>query len=299
MKAVLVVALVASLALAGCGGKDKIPNGADGTPPLGSGKGAMMGLVINDVYRPVPDALVLLSNGATATTDASGQFTVVDLEPGAYVVRVQAEGHEAAPQSVDVVAGEYAEPELIARRVVSEGSRIVTTEYNIFMTCTMEAVVVAGNGLNCFFDLSGESERTFFTTDLRGTQGVTYAVTEVRFNQVGDYDFVIAIDDDGDNFLDRYWAEASIVDGDYAKVVLRNGTANAEQDTGRNIVWEPSVDPFTTTVFPHGEFYNELNSAGGLGLYGAGVDVGIRGKVIQSVFLGEPEVDIASYGVLD
>lgn len=295
--AVLVVALVASLALAGCGGKDKVTPGE--TPPLASGKGAMSGLVINDVYRPVPDALVLLSNGLTATTDASGQFTIGDLEPGAYIVRVQAEGHEAAPQSVDVVAGEYAEPELVARRIFNEGGRIVTTEYNIFMTCTAEAVVVAGNGLNCFFDLSGESERTAFLTDLRGVQGVTAMVTEVKFNQVGDYGFVIGIDDDGDNFLDRYWAEASVVDGDYAKVVLVNGTANEEDSAGRNEVWLPGTDPFTTTVFPHGEFYNELNSAGGLGLYGAGADVGVRGKVIQSVFLGEPEVDLATYGVLD
>lgn len=302
MKATLAALLLASLALAGCGGKDAADGGEGIQPALKDGKGAIAGLVIDDVYRPVPDALVLLSNGATATSDASGQFSVTDLEPGAYILRVQAEGHESAPQGVEVAAGEYAEAELVARRVFSEGGRIITNEYSIFMTCTMEAVVVSGNGLNCFFDLSGESERTSFTTDLRGVRGVTYMVTEVKFNQVGDYDFVLAIDDDGDSFLDRYWAEASIVDGDYARVVSLNGTANEEHDAGRNEVWQPDVDPFATTVFPHGEFYNELNGAtqdvcvDGCG--GLGMDVGVRGKVIQSVFIGPPEVDVASYRVL-
>lgn len=293
LNVVLVTSLVAALALAGCGDPKKAtPPGGE---PLKEGKGAIAGLVINDVYRPVPGALVLASNGMTATSDPSGQFAFTDLEPGAYILRVQVDGHEAAPQTIDVVAGEYAEAELLARRIANQGSRIVTTEYSIFMTCTAEAVVVAGNGLNCFFDLSGESERTSFTTDLRGTNQVTYMVTEVKFNQVGDYDFVLAIDDDGDNFLDRYWAEATIAGGDYARVVLQNGTTNEEHDVGRNEVWDPGKDPWTTTVFPHGEFYNELSSAGA---YGAGVDVGIRGKVIQSVFLGPPEVSIESYSVL-
>lgn len=292
MKPLLVVLLIASLALAGCGdGKKK----DGGEPQLKSGQGAISGLVINDVYRPVPNALVLLSNGVTATSDASGQFQILDLDPGAYIVRVQADGHEAAPQTVDVVEGQYTEAELIARRIFNEGGRIITTEYSIFMTCTAEAVVVAGNGLNCFFDLSGESERTSFDTDLRGVLGVTAMVTEVKFNQVGSYDFVIAIDDDGDTILDRYWAEATIVDGDYARVVNLNGTANEEHSAGRNEVWKPDVDPFTVTVFPHGEFYDELSSQG---VYGAGVDVGVRGKVIQSVFIGEPEVDLASYSIL-
>ena len=292
MKALLVVLLVTSLALAGCGDGKK---GGGGEEELKSGKGAISGLVINDVYRPVPDALVLLSNGMTATSDASGQFQILDLDPGAYIARIQADGHEAAPQAIDVVEGQYAEAELIARRIFNEGGRIITTEYSIFMTCTAEAVIVAGNGLNCFFDLSGESERTAFDTDLRGAQGVTAMVTEIKFNQVGSYDFVIAIDDDGDSILDRYWAEATIIDGDYARVVNLNGTANEEHDGGRNEVWQPDVDPFTTTVFPHGEFYNELSS---FGLFGAGVDVGVRGKVIQSVFIGEPEVDLATYNVL-
>jgi hypothetical protein len=308
VKALLLVAvLTSSLALAGCGGSDgdSPPSAGSGTNgPLKSGKGAISGLLINDVFRPVPGGLVLVQElGLTATSDSSGQFTFNDLEPGSYLLRVQADGHEAAPQSVDVKEGEYAEVELMARRIFNDAGRTITTEYSLFMSCTVELVVVSGNGLNCFQDQSGDSERTGIETDLRGVRDVTYMVTEIVFNKVDDYDFVIAIDDDGDSILDRYWAEAAIDGGDYARIVLQNGTTNAENDIGRNELWQPDVDPFQTTVFPHGEGYTELHEAtqdticvDGCG--GAGADVGVRAKIVQTVFIGEPDVDIATYCVL-
>jgi hypothetical protein len=296
VKALLGLLLMTAL-LAGCSGKGGSSSSGGTTGPLPADKGAIAGLLIDDVYRPIPGALLLLQPaGLTATADGEGQFSFTDLEPGAYVLQASAGGHEAAPRQVDVVAGQYAEVEMMARRIINEGSRVITNEYSIFMTCTMEAVVVSGNGLNCFMDLSGDSERTSFDTDLRGVRNVTYAVSEIRFNKVDDYDFVLAIDDDGDAILDRYWAEASIDNGDYAKVVLQNGTANTENDAGRNLKWQPDVDPWRTTVFPHGELYTEL--AGAAGTYGAGVDFGVRGTIIQSVFIGEPDVDIATYCVL-
>ncbi|MFA5942995.1 MAG: carboxypeptidase regulatory-like domain-containing protein [Candidatus Thermoplasmatota archaeon] len=284
--------------LAGCSSGGDNPSATTSTTgPLKSGKGAISGLLINDVFRPVPGGLILIQElGLTATSDSSGQFSFLDLEPGSYMLRVQADGHEAAPQTVDVKEGEYTETELVARRVFNEGGRIITNEYSIFMTCTMEAVVVSGNGLNCLMDQSGESERTSFESDLRGIAGITYLVTEIRFNKVDDYDFVLAVDDDGDGVLDRYWAEATVDNGDYARIVLENGTANTEHDVGRNIAWKPDVDVLHTTVFPHGELYTELSE--NAGTYGAGVDFGVRGKIVETVFIGEPEVDIASYCVL-
>lgn len=300
LKPVLLAMLAASLALAGCGEPDGGTGGGGGTTgPLASGKGAISGLLIDDVFRPIPQALVLVqSAGLTATTDASGQFTFRDLEPGAYILRVQADGHEAAPQEVEVKAGEYAEAEVMARRVFNEGGRIVTTEYTIFMTCTVDLVVVSGNGINCFQDLSGESERTAFTTDLTTTANVTTLVSEIKFNQQGTYNYVIAKDDTGDNVLDRYWAELDIDEGNYGRIVLVNGEANVDAASGdRNEVWLPGNDTFLTTVFVHGLLYREMQDSPA-GAYGLGVGMGIRAKVVQSVFIGEPEVDVASYCVL-
>ena len=296
MKALL-LALVAALTLAGCGDPAVTPGGTDtGQPPLAEGKGAISGLLINDVFRPIPRALILLQGtGLTATTDDAGQFTFLDLEPGAYIAIVSAEGHEAAPTNIDVAKGLYKEVEIQARRLINEGGQILTAQYSLFMTCSAELVIVAGNGLNCLQDLSGDSERTGFASDLTGYANVTYMVTEIRFNRADDYDFVIAWDNDGDAILDDYWAEHSIVDGDYGRIVLKAGEANTEDDAGRNLVWEPANRTFQTTVFPHGELYTELS---GFGVYGAGVDVGVRASIVQSVFLGKPPVDIATYRVL-
>ncbi|HEX2066990.1 MAG TPA: hypothetical protein VHI93_09280, partial [Candidatus Thermoplasmatota archaeon] len=69
------VAVTLALSLAGCGGKGGTPTGGATTGPLDPTRGAIAGLVIDDVYRPVPGALVLLQPvGLTATSDRSGQF---------------------------------------------------------------------------------------------------------------------------------------------------------------------------------------------------------------------------------
>src|SRR5688572_23300773 len=162
----LATASLLTVLLSGCGdGGDAPPSAStETTGPLASGKGAISGLLINDVFRPVPGGLVLIQElGLTATSDASGQFSFVDLEPGAYMLRVQADGHEAAPQTVDVTEGEYAEVELMARRVSSEGGRIITNEYSVFISCNINAVVI-GLPYDCTMDQSGDSDRAAFTS---------------------------------------------------------------------------------------------------------------------------------------
>src|SRR5262245_59899784 len=99
MKTIFVVLLVASIALAGCGGK-KGDDGDGKKTELKEGKGAITGVVLDDVIRPVPKALVLLCNGETVEADGSGQFEFINLEPGAYVLRATADNHEAAPLTV-------------------------------------------------------------------------------------------------------------------------------------------------------------------------------------------------------
>ncbi|MEK6975150.1 MAG: carboxypeptidase-like regulatory domain-containing protein [Candidatus Thermoplasmatota archaeon] len=295
MKVVLVVLLVASLALAGCNdGKKGGTGGGTTQPPLAAGKGAIAGLVVDDVYRPVPDALVLASNGFTATTDPSGQFTLVDLDPGAYILRVQADGYEAAPQSFEVVAGEYTEAEVLTRRIVNEGSRIITTEYNVFVSCNVNAVVI-GLPYDCTFDQSGDSDRPGFIANYTGIQNITYMVTEMKANKVGNYEVRIR-PEDHDQGPDGNYAVMEIVDSDYMRIVHKIGEVAHDpfELTGGNVAWN-NTEPFLTVLYVD----SIGKDAGGTGTFGVGVDVGVRAKFVQSIFVGEPPVNIDSYGVLD
>jgi hypothetical protein len=296
MKAVLVsLCVVSALVLAGCGGKDK-PDGGDGGPPqLQAGKGAILGLVINDVYRPVPNALVLSSNGLTATTDASGVFTLTDLEPGAYILRVQADGHEAAPQSVDVVEGEYAEAELMARRIFNEGGRIITTEYSVFIPCAVD-FVYSGYVLDCTMDQSGDSFRAGFTSNYTEYGNATYLVTEMKASKPYRYEVQLRVDDGTSSGGDRY--AVAQFEGDYIKIVHQLGAVNEEfNGQANNVPWN-NTGPMLTILFPDSEFREELQGAGAPVCCGAGAHFGIRARFIQSLFIGEPEVNIETYNVL-
>jgi hypothetical protein len=314
VKAFLAVALLSSLALAGCsgGGDGDGPSSSSTstTGPLKSGKGAISGLLINDVFRPVPGGLVLIQElGLTATSDASGQFAFLDLEPGSYLLRVQADGHEAAPQTVDVNEGEYTETELMARRVFNEGGRIVTTEYSVFVPCAA-SVPVASSTVDCTFDQSGDSFRAGFTSNFTaGYSGITYLITEMKANKPasptsGAYKIVVREEGDGD-----YWASAFTIDSDYIRVTMRLGNISTDDtENGRNVAWENNK-PMETAFFPQGQFkgetqmgYDTLCTVPEACLFGesrgVGGQVGVRAKFVQSLFLGEPEVDITTYCVL-
>jgi hypothetical protein len=271
---------------------------------VAEGKGAITGLVIDDRYRPVAGAFILLTpGGLSATSDELGQFQVLDLEPGSYVALAQAKDHEAAPRNADVRSGEYTELELQARRIFSDAGSIITTEYSIFIDCAEEAVVIANSGetegVSCMMDQSGDSARGGFDTTIspRDANLTTYMVTEVLFNQKGTYATVIGLVDDTDSFS-TYYAEADTLDDVYQRIQMRKGTVDnrtGEDTGGRNVKWNADKT-FTTFIFPHGMFYREMQE--NFGLWGLGVSVGVKAKIIQSVFLGEPRDDIEAYALL-
>lgn len=295
----LVATAFLAVTLAGCSGGDGGggPSAATGTTgPLESGKGAISGLLINDVFRPVPGGLVLIQElGLTATSDASGLFSFVDLEPGAYLLRVQADGHESAPQSVDVKEGEYAEVELVARRVASQGGRILTTEFSVFIPCGID-FVYSGIVTDCTFDQSDESFRAGFTSNYTAYANATYLITEMKANNPDRYEVQVREDDGSSTGGERY--SVAQFEGDYVKIVHQLGVADTVYNgQANNVPWN-NTKPVYTILFPDSIGREELQGAGSPFCCGAGAHFGIRAKFVQSLFIGEPEVDIASYSVL-
>jgi hypothetical protein len=111
--------LVAALFLAGCTG-----GGAESSDDLAleAGTGVLFGLVVDDAVRPVAGAAVNLTGrdvSVNQTTDEEGRFSIADLLPGAYVVRVSKEFYTASEQAV-VVAADVPDPELVRFQITFE-----------------------------------------------------------------------------------------------------------------------------------------------------------------------------------
>lgn len=76
--------------------------------------GAISGIVVTETIVPVAGATVtIVGVEEPFTTNEDGQFAIEDLEPGVYFIEAMAEGHLAAQQSVEVIAGEVALPRIM------------------------------------------------------------------------------------------------------------------------------------------------------------------------------------------
>jgi len=311
VRLVLVLGCLLATALAGCGAKTgaNVDIQTSTLPPLSADKGAITGVVIDDRYRPVPDALVLLTpGGLTATSDSEGQFAFGDLQPGSYLLQVQAPDHEAAPKNVDVVAGQYTEVEDQARRIFSDQGSILTTEFSVFIPCAASFVA---NGIvaNCLLDLSGDTYRPGFTSKpLNKTLNWTVMVSEMLANQVATYDVQVRHDDGSPSGGERY-SVGRINDGTYIKMVNWRGKINEVDNNQRNNVPFNGTKPFATILFLEGEHQGDAQ-----GVFdkvcnpqvpqtcrtatGAGVALGIKAKFVQSLFVGKPAKPIESYCIL-
>lgn len=309
----LSTAILAASALAGCGGTVNPPPTTTRPP---DNEGAINGLLIDDRYRPIPDATLFLAPvGLTTTSDLAGQFSFAPLEPGPYSLVVNAAGHEAAPRAVDVVGGQYTEVEAQARRIFSDDGTVITTQYAVFIDCAAEAVIysVIPERPSCTLDTTGDSARSGFETDLGSeAKNVTYVVTEFLFNNAGNYGLVIGRQDSTGNF-DTYFAEGDVANGVYKRFQMEpRAIDNRTGETaGRNVRFD-LTQPFQTTVFPHAQFYTELHEltrqvgeasgnpvcVGDGGCNGVGVAIGTKAKIVQTTFLGTPPVTVETYVTL-
>ncbi|MES2154227.1 MAG: carboxypeptidase-like regulatory domain-containing protein [bacterium] len=317
--AVAVCLLVVATVVAGCGGKATSSVVVTATrPALAADKGAITGLVIDDRYRPVADATILLTPlGLIATSDAEGQFAFSDLAPAAYVLIANAKDHEAAPKNVDVAPGQYTEVELEARRTFSDLGAIITTQYSVFIPCAFD-YVVNGYIIGCIPDSSGDTYRPGFTTDSHQYgKNATYLVSEAKLNQVGDYDFQVREDNGSPSGGERY-AVGALRNGDYIKMVNQRGIANTVDNLQNNNHPWNNTKKYATLVFLSGQerstfeevskttcnpTVDDLNRGAGSPVRtcnwrGVGAKFGIKARFVQSLFIGEPATPIAGYHTL-
>ncbi|MES2154228.1 MAG: carboxypeptidase-like regulatory domain-containing protein [bacterium] len=288
--ALALAAVRVALVLAGCGGKAGPATHAEtaARPPLHDGKGAITGIVIDDRYRPVPDALVLLTPvGLTATSDAEGQFAFGDLDPGSYFALVQSADHEAAPKNIDVGTGRYTEVELEARRTFSGLSDLITTQYSIFIPCAASAVVVTAI-MDCMVDESGDSYRVGFTADYtKAGKNATYLVVEFLASQSDGY--YVPLSGCG-----KYYDGGTFV-GRYNRYLLQRGNATPDHPKSDGYdAWRNDCKTVSSVVFYVGSAQDTFRRYAGTE-WGAGARLAVKATFLNSLFVGPPVQDITSY----
>ncbi len=337
MRAPVAVLLFVAAALAGCA-SESAPDPSDNAVDresfqLQAGKGAIAGLLVDDRFRPIhltdqpetefqADGFILLQEtGQQVQTTENGEFTFVDLEPGTYTLRVTADGHEAVPQKVSVSADLFNEISVVARRVASEGSTIVTEAFTFFMACTTNLLTYSIQ-VNCLNDRSGDSSRGGISRNFSTFQDLTWIVGEVKFNQPsaegGAWDIT---------YRESTYYDYTDAVGFYPETYLKNHLINGgltpdPVPIGTEFHPWNQTDVLNILIFERGygaepvrQAYSPVYENVGrdapchsvqLGLCvqnnsnrrGVGGSFGIKAELILSIFIGEPEVDPLEYCVL-
>lgn len=313
LRVATVVASTLAVALAGCTSDPQTIDGAvdeDGFG-LAAGTGGIHGLLVDDRFRPLEltdtpagefqrEGFILLQElGLTAQSNANGEFTFVDLEPGVYTLRMSVEGHEGVPETIRVDAGVFADATLVVRRIASVDGAIITQEHTVYIDCAFDYLQNGGNGLpphvgiGCDLDVSQDGYSSNFIADYSSFgANATWLVTEMLANQENSWELQLR----GSTIHATEWAT-----GDGARIVLERGVKPADHQDNPSFnhgAWH-NAEPFQTILFVDHAFRQEQQDAtGGLFCCGVGASLGIRAQILQSVFLGPPEEDVAAYCVL-
>ena len=128
----MALAVAASLAIAGCGGKDSGANQVrlgDGTrisldlpeeqqPASDDIRGAVSGVVVNEAIFPVPGARVSVRDrDLVATADEDGKFVFEAMPPGLYTLVVRVDGYGDGLGTVNVRSGQVVKSILQVHRL--------------------------------------------------------------------------------------------------------------------------------------------------------------------------------------
>lgn len=297
--------LAAAPLLAGCTASSGGADPADGErPELAAGMGAIQGLLVDDRYRPLHltdtpqgefDAkgfILLVETGATLLSGEDGVFVAVDLEPGTYTLKPSVEGHEGAPVKVDVAAGEYAEADLLVRRLLTPPRDAVAVhDDSLLLTCSMQVTNGHLNfGRACHGDLEDTSESNFVDYNWTGFGDVAAAVVEVKLSRTGDYEFwmtkrIDVVQLEGDLYTKRFGFGT-----DYIRYAVVNGTE--QEDTGVPV----NLQDLRVWVNVNGPGSEQTYDATGLAI-GADFTFAVKARIVVSAFLEVP-ANLDSYQLL-
>lgn len=238
-RAVLLTALVLLVGLAGCSGKGSAqPSESIAPDERGTATtGVIRGVVVDGAFHTVAEAAIAVSGSGKPVelrSDAAGRFTVPNLAPGIYTVRVTKAGYSSALSTAEVKAGDFV-PDSIKVQILADPAS--TPAVDVFhFTGYIECNVVAGPFfMPCeapFVGPVGQDDfsREFnLTGNVRFVQAVlvwtpTYPGAEELYANVytGDYNIV------------GYGASASPL------VISINKTADAELFSGTYVGFEVS-----------------------------------------------------------
>jgi hypothetical protein len=212
----------------------------------------------------------------------------VNLDPGTYTLRANVAGHEATPQQVTVAAGVFNEASIVARRVSTASSTVLTDEFSVFIPCAFVVPAVGLFTLNCVLDLSGDSFRSSVDKNYSAYPDLTYVVAELDAQNPSNYAFPLR-----DNGLScPCYGRDDVRDGTYGKVIVAN-----DADT----VYQEGYEPWTSDknlnigLFFSGDVPLPENDVTGPFV---GFKTGIQADFLVSLFLGEPDVELESYCII-
>lgn len=281
-----------------------------GGPLVSETAGGIAGLVIDDGFAPVVNAVVSIYNTskesdalANVTTDAAGGFAVGQLLPQTYRVGVEAAGFAPSSQLVQVNAGELTRATFTMGAVASKQPYIELFIETGVTGCSMTAVwLVLGGPCPLAFPDTYKSQFQQTIPD-----DWAYAVFESAWQTRDAIWMYIDLDDDGTCLNPGAPCPGSVMGTSPIRV---DGAPESGLGTDRfqhgDITYPPAGEAFDLWVnfSDFGLLYDEINNYGkpicDLNGYcgGVGTSIEIRFDLFTSIFHHEPPPAPEQYSAL-
>lgn len=191
MRPVLILLIVLSSALAGCAGEPAAKEDAEVFKAVETKAtattGVIRGVVLDDSYVPLADALVRLQDGVETLSTTEGAFVFEDVEPGSHFLEITKSGYALQQVNVEVVAGVDRPPvvKVLMPRDLSDLPFSELFQYAGFLQCGVGlGAAGVGRGVNpCAF---AESVNTFDTAVRRPVDHIQAEMIWQPSSGVGD-----------------------------------------------------------------------------------------------------------------
>ncbi len=128
--------------------------------------------------------------------------------------------------------------------------------------------------------------------DFTDEGNATALLTEIKLNQEGVWDVMLQNGPIGQD-SGRYAQKT--IEGDYGRILLKRGEVGPTGDQNNRLAWN-NLRPVTTVLFVEGLLADQFQGVGGC--CGLGAHVNVEARVVQTVFIGEPDVDLETFSAL-